>query len=74
MVLAVTGNAELLESEAWLQRSIKLRNPYVDPMNYIQVAALKQLREENDAPTAEALRAAVLLSMNGVAAGLQNTG
>ncbi|MCC6454595.1 MAG: phosphoenolpyruvate carboxylase [Caldilineaceae bacterium] len=74
MVLAVTGLPELLENEAWLQRSIKLRNPYVDPMNYIQVAALKELREQPDAPTADALRAAVLLSVNGVAAGLQNTG
>jgi phosphoenolpyruvate carboxylase len=74
MVLAVTGYSELLENESWLQRSIKLRNPYVDPMNYIQVAALKQLREQPDAPTTDALRAAVLLSMNGVAAGLQNTG
>jgi phosphoenolpyruvate carboxylase len=79
MVLAVTGYAELLENESWLQRSIKLRNPYVDPMNYIQVAALEQLREQPDGPTAdtsraEALREAVLLSMNGVAAGLQNTG
>lgn len=74
MVLAITGYAELLENESWLQRSIKLRNPYVDPMNYIQVAALKQLREQPDTPTADALRAAVLLSMNGVAAGLQNTG
>lgn len=74
MILAVTGYTELMENESWLQRSIKLRNPYVDPMNYIQVAALKQLREQPDAPTAGALRAAVLLSVNGVAAGLQNTG
>jgi phosphoenolpyruvate carboxylase len=74
MVLAVTGYTELLENEEWLQRSIKLRNPYVDPMNYIQVAALKELREQPDPPVADALRAAVLLSMNGVAAGLQNTG
>jgi phosphoenolpyruvate carboxylase len=74
MVLAVTGYAELLENESWLQRSIKLRNPYVDPMNYIQVAALEQLREQPDGPTADELRAAILLSMNGVAAGLQNTG
>jgi phosphoenolpyruvate carboxylase len=74
MVLAVTGYAELLENESWLQRSIKLRNPYVDPMNYIQVAALEQLSNQPDAPTANALREAVLLSMNGVAAGLQNTG
>jgi phosphoenolpyruvate carboxylase len=74
MVLAVTGIAELLENEEWLQRSIKLRNPYVDPMNYIQVAALKKLHEQPEPPVADALRAAVLLSMNGVAAGLQNTG
>jgi phosphoenolpyruvate carboxylase len=72
--LAVTGYAELLENEQWLQRSIKLRNPYVDPMNYIQVAALKQLRDQPDTSVATALRAAVLASMNGVAAGLQNTG
>jgi phosphoenolpyruvate carboxylase len=74
LVLAVTGYAELLENEQWLQRSIKLRNPYVDPMNYIQVAALKQLRERPNTLVSDALRAAVLLSMNGVAAGLQNTG
>ena len=56
-VLAVTGYAELMENESWLQRSIKLRNPYVDPMNYIQVAALKQLREQADSASADALRA-----------------
>ena len=44
MVLAVTGYVELLESEVWLQRSIWLRNPYVDPMNYIQTALLERLR------------------------------
>ncbi len=74
MVLAITGYSELLENESWLQRSIKLRNPYVDPMNYIQVAVLASLRQEPDAPNAGALRDAVLLSVNGVAAGLQNTG
>lgn len=74
MVLTVTGYSELMENESWLQRSIKLRNPYVDPMNYIQVAALKQLRAQADPASADALRAAVLASMNGVAAGLQNTG
>ena len=74
MVLAVTGYSELLENESWLQRSIKLRNPYVDPMNYIQVAILDRLREQPDAANAAELRTAVLLSVNGVAAGLQNTG
>jgi phosphoenolpyruvate carboxylase len=74
MVLAVTGYSELLENESWLQRSIKLRNPYVDPLNYFQVALLRRLREEPDAPNAANMRDAVLLSVNGVAAGLQNTG
>jgi phosphoenolpyruvate carboxylase len=74
MVLAITGYTELLENESWLQRSIKLRNPYVDPMNYIQVAVLEKLRDQPEAPDASELQAAVLLSVNGVAAGLQNTG
>lgn len=74
MVLAVTGYDELLENESWLQRSIQLRNPYVDPMNYIQVAVLDRLRKQPDSPNVATLRNAVLLSVNGVAAGLQNTG
>ncbi|RIK54962.1 MAG: hypothetical protein DCC57_06020, partial [Chloroflexi bacterium] len=74
LVLAVTGYGELLENEQWLQRSIKLRNPYVDPLNYIQVALLERLRQQPDAPNADSMRDAVLLSVNGVAAGLQNTG
>ncbi|MCC6167171.1 MAG: phosphoenolpyruvate carboxylase [Caldilineaceae bacterium] len=74
LVLAVTGYGELLENEQWLQRSIKLRNPYVDPLNYIQVALLKRLSQQPDAPNADNMRDAVLLSVNGVAAGLQNTG
>lgn len=79
VVLAITGYSELLENESWLQRSIQLRNPYVDPMNYIQVAVLERMREEPAAQNADALhvdalRTAVLLSVNGVAAGLQNTG
>jgi phosphoenolpyruvate carboxylase len=74
MVLNVTGQTELLENESWLQRSIKLRNPYVDPMNYIQVALLEELRTEPETENAPLLRDAMLLSVNGVAAGLQNTG
>ena len=57
-----------------LRRGIKVRNPYVDPMNYIQVALLHRLRGEQDPEAAQRLRAAVLLSVNGIAAGLQNTG
>jgi phosphoenolpyruvate carboxylase len=74
MVLQVTGYSELLENEQWLQRSIKLRNPYVDPLNYIQVALLRQLRQNPSPAEVEHLQQAALLSVNGVAAGLQNVG
>jgi phosphoenolpyruvate carboxylase len=74
MILAATGYQELLDNESWLQRSIKLRNPYVDPLNYIQVALLRCLREQKNLSHVRRLQEAVLLSVNGVAAGLQNTG
>ena len=75
MILAVTNTNELLDGQTWLQRSIQVRNPYVDPLNYIQVELLRQLRaDETDPEKKEALLEAILLSVNGIAAGLQNTG
>ncbi|MCX6046074.1 MAG: phosphoenolpyruvate carboxylase [Chloroflexi bacterium] len=74
LVLQITGYQELLENESWLQRSIKLRNPYVDPLNYIQVALLERLRTQPSTVDEESLQAAILVSVNGIAAGLQNTG
>ena len=58
-----------------LRRSIRLRNPYVDPLSFVQVALLRRLRAlAEDDPEREAVRRLVALSVNGVAAGLQNTG
>jgi phosphoenolpyruvate carboxylase len=74
VLLRLTGQRELLDSAPWLQRSIQVRNPYIDPMNYVQVALLRRLRAQPAAAEEEALRDAVLLSVNGVAAGLRNTG
>jgi phosphoenolpyruvate carboxylase len=74
VVLAVAETPQLLDKEPIMQRSIKVRNPYVDPMNYIQVALLRRLRSETDPEAAQRLRGAVLLSVNGIAAGLQNVG
>jgi phosphoenolpyruvate carboxylase len=73
-LLRLTGQRDLLDHEPWLQRSIKVRNPYIDPMNAVQVALLKRLRAARDPGEAEALRVAVLVSVNGLAAGLRNTG
>jgi phosphoenolpyruvate carboxylase len=73
-VLRLTGQTDLLDNEPWLQRAIRLRNPYIDPMNHVQVALLRRLRASGEGPETEALRDAVLLSVNGVASGLRNTG
>ncbi len=73
-ICRLTEQRDLLDLFPWLQRSIRVRNPYIDPMNYVQVALLRRLRATPDAPEAEGLRDAVLLSVNGIAAGLRNTG
>lgn len=86
LILDITGQAALLDNEPWLQRSINLRNPYVDPLNYIQVALLNKQRDSAELPSGSGqagldasgddprLRQAILLSINGIAAGLQATG
>jgi phosphoenolpyruvate carboxylase len=70
----LTGQKDLLDEAPWLKRSIRVRNPYIDPMNYVQVALLRRLRAQPDAAEAEEIRDAVRLSVNGVAAGLRSTG
>jgi phosphoenolpyruvate carboxylase len=74
-ILAVAGTTEVLEDAPLLRRSIRLRNPYVDPMSFVQVTTLRRLRGlGEDAADAEDVRDVVALSVNGIAAGLQNTG
>ncbi len=73
-VLKITGGDELLHTEPWLQHSIKVRNPYVDPLHYIQVVLLKKLRANPQGVDSEQIRHALLQSVNGVAAGLQTVG
>ncbi|HEU5326840.1 MAG TPA: phosphoenolpyruvate carboxylase [Thermomicrobiales bacterium] len=76
-ILQVTGQRELLEPAPTLQRSIKLRNPYVDALHVAQIALLERYRAlPPDAPDAEraALLDAIHHSINGIAAGLQTTG
>jgi phosphoenolpyruvate carboxylase len=69
-VLAVTEHAELIESNTVLRRSIDVRNPYVDPINLTQVELLRRLREHPD----ERVRDALHVTINGIAAGMRNTG
>jgi phosphoenolpyruvate carboxylase len=71
-ILHVTRHTVLVESNAVLRRSIDVRNPYVDPINLVQVEVLKRLRAAggND----ERLHHAFVVTVNGIAAGLRNTG
>lgn len=71
-VLAIKQSAALLDSEPTLQRSIRLRNPYVDPMNLMQVDLLQRWRA--DGRRDRDLFEALLASISGIAQGLQSTG
>jgi phosphoenolpyruvate carboxylase len=65
----------LLENEPVLARSIKLRNPYVDPLNYLQVEMLKRRRSgQLTKKEREGTGAVMELTVNGIAGGLKNTG
>jgi phosphoenolpyruvate carboxylase len=70
-VLAITGHSVLLEENPVLRRSIDVRNPYVDPINLVQVEILRRLREKDDDPR---LHDALIITINGIAAGMRNTG
>ncbi len=70
-LLAATGQEYLLEREPVLRRSVDRRNPYVDPLSFVQVDLLRRLRDTPDNPD---LLRAVLRTVNGIAGGLKNTG
>ncbi|HET9659787.1 MAG TPA: phosphoenolpyruvate carboxylase [Thermomicrobiales bacterium] len=71
LVLDVTRQNALLDRDPVLQRSIERRNPYVDPLSFIQVELLERFRKSGDV---DAFLRPVLLSINGIAGALKNTG
>lgn len=75
-IVEITGQERLLAGHRVLGRAVQLRSPYVDALSLLQLRALRALREDEgaDAEQDEAVRRLMLLSLNGVAAGLQNTG
>ncbi|PSR91219.1 Phosphoenolpyruvate carboxylase [Actinidia chinensis var. chinensis] len=70
-VLVVTGHEKLSENNRSLQRLIESRLPYLNPMNTLQVEILRRLRRDDDN---HKLRDALLITINGIAAGMRNTG
>lgn len=70
-VLAITGHDRLLGGQPELDRLIRLRMPYVEPLNHVQVELIRRRRGGDDDPR---VREAILVAINGVAAGLRNSG
>ena len=70
-ILDIVGGGELLATTPWFQRSIEARNPYVDPLNLIQIEFMRRRR---DTPDDEALRELLRLCVQGIAAGMRTTG
>lgn len=72
ILLKITGDKELLDQTPNIKDSVYRRNPYVDPLNFLQVELIKQLRKQDE--PSEELIIDVLLTISGISAGLRNTG
>lgn len=70
-LFAITGHTELLQDNPTLSRSVRIRIPYIDPLNHLQVELLRRYRSGDDN---DAVRRAIHLTINGVATGLRNSG
>ncbi len=73
-ILAITGQEELLDTNPVIQKSIALRNPYTDVLNLLQIELLRRHRAATGEEEKKALREAIYLSINGIAAAMQSTG
>ncbi len=73
-VRSVSGHRRLLEKQPRLMESIRLRNPYVDPLHYLQIRFLKQWRATPEARRTEEERRLLALTVHGIAFGMKSTG
>jgi phosphoenolpyruvate carboxylase len=75
-VLSISGHPNLMDTEPATKNAVNLRNPYVDPLNYIQVEMLRRIRTlpDSESEEAQSIREVIGITINGIAAGLRNTG
>ncbi|WKE65302.1 phosphoenolpyruvate carboxylase [Gallaecimonas kandeliae] len=71
-LLTLSKEEDLMDQDPWLQESIRLRNPYTDPLNILQVELLRRARKGGEVP--EPVKQALMVTMAGIAAGMRNTG
>jgi phosphoenolpyruvate carboxylase len=83
LVLTITGHKRLLDGDPDLQRSVQLRNSTIIPLGFLQVSLIKRLRQHKNSAASGAIRSrysrgellrGALLTINGIAAGMRNTG
>jgi phosphoenolpyruvate carboxylase len=74
LVLKVNGRQRLLANQPVLAESIRLRNPYVDPLNYLQIRFLRDWRATSEHRRSEELRRLLALTVHGIAFGMKSTG
>ncbi len=74
MILTVTKRGALLENQPTLAQSIRLRNPYVDPLSFLQIRFLKIWRAKPQKERTERLRRLLALTVKGIASGMKSTG
>jgi len=73
-VLRVSGGSDVLEDRPVLARAVRLRSPYVDALSHLQLRALRSIRTTGSTDPTDGDHRLLLLTVNGIAAGLQNTG
>ena len=71
MLFSITGTTTLLQDNPTLARSLTTRTPYIDPLNHLQVSLLRRHRAGD---TDEKVKRAIHITINGIAAGLRNSG
>ncbi|EKE77071.1 phosphoenolpyruvate carboxylase [Gallaecimonas xiamenensis] len=71
-LLTLSKEEYLMDQDPWLQESIRLRNPYTDPLNILQAELLRRARASGEVP--EPVKQALMVTMAGIAAGMRNTG
>jgi phosphoenolpyruvate carboxylase len=74
VICQIVQTKEILEKDQPLYESIKRRNPYIDPLSFIQIELIKRLRQNPSESEKQVLEEAILMTINGIAAGLKNTG